>query len=498
MKRKYIILCMGLTVALALTGCGSSDSSSNSSNETDAAVSDTATESAPSEDTGDSASSDISEDNDSASSDISEDDDSSSSDTSEDGDSSSSDISEDDASASSDTSESDDSASSDSDEEAASSLAPITPSDYLAENAGDYVTAGSLEGLEATQYTYEITDETVQEEIEADLSMMSEETDVDRAAQSGDVIYVDLTSTVEGTEETYTENTYFYLGDAEYGEEFDEALIGASSGESLTFSITFDEDAADYSLIDEAWAGQTVQFEAEIEAVCEITEAEYNDDFVAENTDYATTEEYEAALKEALEAEYEELSYMDVLEALLEAALESCEFSEIPEDLYESCREETLNSYGAFLGTTDEEEILAEFDMTEEDLELEVQELAERRLLISYICEENDVEITEEDYVSYVEEYAEYYGYETASDFEDDMERSYLVWSLYESAAAQILYSSADITTEAYSENILTDEEIEELEEMEEETADEAEAESQTEVPEEVVEESEMDTASVF
>ena len=45
-------------------------------------------------------------------------------------------------------------------------LDPITPSDYLVKNASDYVTIGDYSDVEVTKYTYEITDDMVQEEIQ--------------------------------------------------------------------------------------------------------------------------------------------------------------------------------------------------------------------------------------------------------------------------------------------------------------------------------------------
>lgn len=42
-------------------------------------------------------------------------------------------------------------------------LDPITPSDYLVENAASYVTLGDYDGVEVTKYTYELTDDMVQE-----------------------------------------------------------------------------------------------------------------------------------------------------------------------------------------------------------------------------------------------------------------------------------------------------------------------------------------------
>ena len=107
------------------------------------------------------------------------------------------------------------------DTEEEQTLEPITPSDYLIEDTSDYIALGEVKGLEVTQYTYEITDDMVDEQIQYELEMYSEEVEVDRASASGDIIYLDLTSTVSG-EDTESESTYFYLGDEEYGAEFDE------------------------------------------------------------------------------------------------------------------------------------------------------------------------------------------------------------------------------------------------------------------------------------
>ncbi len=334
-------------------------------------------------------------------------------------------------------------------------IEPFDPSDYLVEDVDDYITPGKLEGLKVTQYVYDIDDDFVQSEIEAELSMYEDEEEVDRAARDGDIIYVDLTSTVEGSdEEPLTDSTYFYLGDQEYGEDFDEALIGAKAGDHLTFSIDFDDE-----IYDEDWENQTVDFEVDVTDVCEITEPDYNDAFVSENYGYDTTEEFETAYREYLEEEYEELSLMDAMDSLLETALENCVFSGYPDNLYAECRQETINDYSIFFDDIeDEDELLEELGMTEDDLDDEVSSLAARRLLISYICEKNNLEVTEEEYLSFIQEYAEYYGYENAYDFEQDLGRSYLVWSMYETKADEYLYDNADVNEVPYDDLYLDDE----------------------------------------
>lgn len=339
------------------------------------------------------------------------------------------------------------------DSETEKAIEPITPSDYLPSKTADYVTLGDLSDLQATEYTYEITDDMIQAQIDEELEFNSEEIETDRASKDGDVIYLDLTSTVNG-EET-TESTYFYLGSQEYGAEFDEQLIGLSAGDTIEFSITFGED-----IWMEEWMNQTVDFKAEITSVCELTTPEYNDAFAAEYTDFATTAEYEAYLKESLEEEYADLGYSDTIETLFDQAAEQAVISGYPEEFYDSCRDELLATYFAFTGSDDVNDVYELFGLTEESLDAEIMNSVSRRLLISAICQEQNLEVTEEDYLECLNDYTEYYGYDSAAAFEEDYSRESLVWFLYESKAAEYLYEHAEITKIPYEEE-LSDEDLE-------------------------------------
>lgn len=362
--------------------------------------------------------------------------------------------------------------------ESEASLDPITPSDYLVDNLSDYITLGDLSGLSATEYTYEITDDMVDEQIQNELESYSEEIELDGPSESGNIVYADVTSSVQGDEDsTYTESTYFTIGAEDYGAEFDLQLTGVSSGDTLQFSITYDDDI----WIDE-WAGQTVDFDVTITGVYELSTPEYNDDFVSEYTEYDSVNDYEEAVREELSIEYENLGYSDAVEELFDSAMEQSVFAGYPDELYESCKEEVLSLYSTFAGTTDLDEICELFGITEEDIEAETLTSVNRRLLINAICEENNLEITEDEYVSYLEEFAEYYGYDSAVSFEEDYTRSALVWILYESKAADVLYQSATITTEVY-EDEFEGEDLEFSEEDGESLADE------TEIPESDTEE---------
>ncbi|MDO4322866.1 MAG: hypothetical protein Q4C61_10100 [Lachnospiraceae bacterium] len=344
--------------------------------------------------------------------------------------------------------------------ETAEELDPITPSDYLIKDVSEYVTLGDLNGLEVTQYSYEITDDMVQERILSELEAYGEEVEVNRAAAEGDIIYADITSTIHGEPDTaFTESTYMTLGDEEYSADFDKKLLGASSGDTLKFTCSFDND----TWMDE-WANKSVDFEVTITSVCEMDIPEYTEEYVAENTDFSNKSEYEDYTRELLLSEYDEAAYNDTIEALFQAAINESKFSGYPEDLYASCKEEVLSLYSAFLGDTDEQAIYEAFDLSPDDISTEVLSAVNRRLLVSAICETNDVEVTEEAYAEFVNDYAGFYGYDSAVQFEADYTRESLVWALYENEAAAILYDAAKISLVPYDEEFsFDDENIEEI-----------------------------------
>lgn len=344
----------------------------------------------------------------------------------------------------------------DTEAETDAALEPITPSDYLVSDADQYITVGKLEGLEATQYTYEITDDMVQERIQSDLDAYSEEQEVDRASQDGDIVLADVTAAVQGDEDSaYTESTYYVIGEEENGPEFDAQLTGVSAGDQKSFTITF----GDETIMDE-WVGQTVDFDIEVTGVEELITPDFDDEFVNEYTDYSTTEEYEAAVREELGTEYQDISYSDVTEELLQDVLDDSVISGYPDELYDASKEEVLSFYAAFAGTTEEDEIYDMFGITAEDIEPDILDTVYRRLLVSAVSASHNIEVTEDEYVSYVGQYASEYGYDSPADFEADYTRETLVWSLYESKVLDYLYQSADITEAPYEEAYSEDEDL--------------------------------------
>ena len=379
--------------------------------------------------------------------------------------------------------------------ETEATIAPITPSDYLVKDASKYVTLGNYDGLEIVQYTYDVTDDMVQQQIDMDLQSAGTEEDIDTPSASGDIIYVSLKAVAENADSENTseatteaasksssevsteaasentsdllsaddtsdesddaENTYFTIGNEEYGADFDKELIGLSTGDTKQFSVTFSDD----DWVNEDWIGHTVDFTVTVNGVTRVTVPEYNDDFITNYTDYSSKEEYEAAVRKNLEDQYTDISYSDAIESLFQAALDATTFNGYPQDLYDTCKEESISFYRMFAGDdgTSDADILAAFGISEEDIDSEVLTAVNQRLLISAYCEANNITLTEEDYLNYLENNAADYGEESAASFEEDYGRDSLVWSLYQSKVADLLYNSAKITKTSYSDDLFSD-----------------------------------------
>ena len=198
---------------------------------------------------------------------------------------------------------------------------------------------------------------------------------------------------------------------------------------------------------------------------------EYDEDYVKNYTGCDTKEEYEASVKEYLEQSYEEQSTYDETEDLISACLARTEFTgEYPDDLFEACREEALSGYSLFVEEDgDVSDVLDMFGVTEDDIAEEAKNLVNRRLFISAYAEANNIEVTEDEYVDYVNEYADYYG-ESPADFETLYTRETLVNALYESKVTELLLEKANVTETPY-----TPEEYDEKESKEDDTLDDLE-----------------------
>lgn len=135
------------------------------------------------------------------------------------------------------------------------------------------------------------TDEELQEAQDAELRSGGVLADVDRAAESGDYLTLDIAANRDGEEVTglNTEDWSYELGQGWVAEDFDEHLTGASVGDVLTFTTTpkGTEEAADFTVT--------------VKSVQGLELPELTDEWVADNTgEFETVDEWTTSISERL------------------------------------------------------------------------------------------------------------------------------------------------------------------------------------------------------
>jgi len=135
------------------------------------------------------------------------------------------------------------------------------------------------------------TDEELQEAQDAELRSGGVLTDVDRAAESGDYLTLDIAANRDGEEVMglNTEDWSYELGQGWVADDFDEQLTGASVGDVLTFTTTpkGTEEAADFTVT--------------VKSVQGLELPELTDEWVADNTgEFETVDEWTTSISERL------------------------------------------------------------------------------------------------------------------------------------------------------------------------------------------------------
>ncbi|MFT4083070.1 MAG: trigger factor [Nocardioides sp.] len=239
-------------------------------------------------------------------------------------------------------------------------------------------------GLEAQVDDVEVTDEDVEEQLQAMRERFGTLRDVERPAEDGDFVVIDLAATKDGepVEGAEVSGTSYQVGRGGMLEGLDEAVTGLSAGESTTFTS---------QLVGGDLVGQDVDVAVTVRQVQEQELPEYDDDFAQLASEFDTVAELEADVRERLgrgkRLEQAAAARDAVLEALLEKVEVPLPDSLVTEEL--NARRENIEQQLAYAGITmekyleDEEQTVEEF---EADLERRVRDAVAAQLVLDQIA----------------------------------------------------------------------------------------------------------------
>ncbi|MDO4459331.1 MAG: trigger factor [Clostridia bacterium] len=308
---------------------------------------------------------------------------------------------------------------------------------------------GDYKNLKAVRYVVTVTDDDVDDYIDAIREENAEYIVVDRGAEQGDIVQVNMTGKV-GDEVIYDYSEEVFdvvLGYEDFGSKFDEKLMGAKAGDELTFSISYDEDS--YA----GAPGETVDFAVTVNLVNEKKIPEIDDEFIA-SLGYKDEAEMKAAYRDIITQNNEENSNYELRETLFQSVIDNSEFTSYSKELYDAEKSDadaTYSMYMEWYGAGTIEELYEMMGMTENDVEAEVINAVARKMVMNAIAEKEKIEVTDEEFNSHYSTLAEELGFESVDELKTEYGEEYLRQILLEEKIGDALIATATVTDEEFT-----------------------------------------------
>ena len=288
-----------------------------------------------------------------------------------------------------------------------------------------YVTLGEYTGMTVDRIVTTISDEDVQNEIQNDLYADADFKEVtDRGAQDGDTVNIDYTGTIDGEEfEGGSDTDYdLELGSGTFLEDFESGIVGMKTGETKEISVTFPDE------YDGTLDGQTAVFSVTVNSISEVILPDYNDAYVKENYGFDTIADFEASVKEDLQSQYDDDATYTACADALSMAVDNATFDGYPEDMYNTAKEQMESENQAFAEQLGIE--WADLAGDDYDIEEDVLNNVHEELVVYAIAEKEKLEVTDDEFNTFVDDNWEMYEYDTKEDFLKDNSEENLRYSL--------------------------------------------------------------------
>lgn len=204
------------------------------------------------------------------------------------------------------------------------------------------VTLGQYKGVEVQKTKSEVTEEDIETEIKRAREKNSRLITVeDRGIEDGDQVTIDFDGSVDGKrfEGGKAEDYPLTIGSHTFIDNFEEQLIGKTTGEECEVNVTF---PAEYHV--EELKNKPAVFKVKVKEIQRKELPEANDDFASEVSDFDTMEEYKKDLTEKLQAEKIEAAKTADEDKVVAKVIENATM-EIPDQMVEEQVNGMVNDY---------------------------------------------------------------------------------------------------------------------------------------------------------
>ena len=249
-------------------------------------------------------------------------------------------------------------------------------------------------GLSLTRHVVDVAEDQIEETLKRIASQSKSFEDKAGAAAMGDRATINFVGTIDGTafEGGTADDVSLELGSGQFIPGFEEQLVGAKAGDTLTVKVTF---PADYGVAE--LAGKPAEFATTVTKVEGAQEAAIDDDF-AKKMGFEDLAKLKDMVKERMGAEFAQMTAMKLKRDVLDALDKEYTF-ELPEKLVDA---EFKGIWNALTGEMNRSgKTFADENTTEEDARKEYRTIAERRvrlgLVLGTMGEKENVQVTEQE-----------------------------------------------------------------------------------------------------
>jgi trigger factor len=257
------------------------------------------------------------------------------------------------------------------------------------------ITIPDLEALKITVDPIEVTDDEVDAELQSLRARFGTLKGVERAAEEGDFVSIDLSASVDGEDvpDAKTEGLSHEVGSGQLIEGLDDALAGMKEGETKVFATTL--AAGEH-------AGEEAQVTVTVKTVKERELPQPDDEFAQLASEFDTIDELKASLTDQVKRVKRIQQAEQIRDKALETLLEQTEVP-LPEKIVQAQIDDTLHN--AIHGLDHDEdrfaEALAEQGSSRDEFDTDSRTNAERavktQLVMDAIADQLDVQVGQND-----------------------------------------------------------------------------------------------------
>ena len=325
-------------------------------------------------------------------------------------------------------------------------------------NAADYVTLGEYKGIEITEEDPSVSQEEVEQYIDRNFLVyyavknpIEDRTDV-REGDTANIDYIGYRDGVAfdgGTAQGYD----LVIGSGNFIPGFEDGLIGANVGDTVTLDLTFPEDYHS-----EEMAGASVTFEVTINSLSISQLPELTDELVKEMAvgECSTVEELNSYIHDYLYSASISTYDQNVKNDITGVVMNNCTFKEeLPSalvDRYYDILIEDLTATAASVGLDDLDTYMKNYYNMDElaytvMLRNNSQTMAKQYIMFQAISDAEGLNMTDEEKAQNMEELAQNYRFQSVDELKEQMNEESLSEYMMAEKVVAFLIDNATINT---------------------------------------------------